>query len=408
MIRESRKGIADDIEELRGEADIVNSDISSIKNNLQDTIEEGVSVINFKSGLFLYPTKNIAAVSSAYQLYYFITQEDAEYTFNVKLNSTNTNYIGVIGKTSSIDNIIANGAVDEILAGGSKVVGVTTSVANIKKDSVVCISIRKTDEFSVSYKKSVNVIDVLKSNYAENKNDITLLKNNIKVFGTLSLFSTIGVIGDSYASGVIYTSGTTDDDSGTYNELSWGKILGRRCGNDVRLYSQGGMTTRSWLTHTTRGLPKLLAEDAKQLYVLALGINDSTESKMPNYLGTLSDITSHTNRDDYADTFYGNYGRIVEEIIAHAPRAKIVMSTMSNNSTPYKQSFNNAIVEIAAHYGVPCIRQYEHDFFNSEPYIKMQNGHPVAVSYSGMAIAIEELICKTFETYYDYYKDFVG
>ena len=146
----------------------------------------------------------------------------------------------------------------------------------------------------------------------------------------------------------------------------------------------------------------MLADDAKSLYLLVLGLNDSSSSYV-GYLGSLTDITSHSSPDDYGDTFYGNYGRIIEKIKEHAPYAKLVMSTMANEEE--KAAFNTAIKEIAEYYNIPCIVQSEDSFFHSFIYNAMVQGHPTALAYSGMACAFERLLNKCIIKNANYFKD---
>lgn len=149
----------------------------------------------------------------------------------------------------------------------------------------------------------------------------------------------------------------------------------------------------------------LLADEPQQLYVVALGINDVYKLGL-EYLGSVDDITN--NHENNPDTFYGNYGRIIDQIKTHAPNTKLILSTMAEtrwNCTAY----NDAIIEIAKHYGIPCIRQYEDEFFNSAFYKNHQvQGHPISVVYSGMAKAITRLIEETMVIHYGYFANYIG
>lgn len=122
-------------------------------------------------------------------------------------------------------------------------------------------------------------------------------------------------------------------------------------------------------------------------YYLALGINDFIALKEP-YLGTIADI------EKQADTFYGNYGKIINAIKSHAPKAKIIMFTTAFDYAD-SPKFNNAIIEIANYFKIPYVVQLSDPFFTSDFYLKNQHyGHPVAICYSGMANAFDRLICK--------------
>lgn len=218
---------------------------------------------------------------------------------------------------------------------------------------------------------------------------------------SLAMFQNIGIIGDSYASGELIFDNAVD-----HYEISWGQILARKNGANAINFSVGGLTTRGWLTHE-RGLTLLNSSNSQDLYVCALGINDALRLG-ENYLGNESDI------DSGADTFYGNYGKIIKAIQSKAPSAKIVISTLATSSEKMFgipdssiQKFNEAIGTIANHFGISLIKQADDQFFASDYYLNhMVNGHPTGPVYSEMANAFERLISKQmvdnlsyFETY---------
>lgn len=219
---------------------------------------------------------------------------------------------------------------------------------------------------------------------------------------TISMFEKIGVIGDSYASGQIYLSGSPVN----YYNLSWGQVLARRNGITCENFSRGGLTTKSWLT-SDKGLELMLESESKGLYIIALGINDVSEINAGRYdIGTISDF----DVDDYEntpDTFYGNMAKIIGNIMEKSPNGKIVLSTMSNNSQNTNIAVNNAIMACAESAAIPVIKQHEDIFFKSDYYINgMISGHPTAPVYSGMAKAIERLVNKAMTDNYSYFYDF--
>lgn len=211
-----------------------------------------------------------------------------------------------------------------------------------------------------------------------NYTDVDIVKNM-----SLSLFESFGVVGDSFASGELYYNGGYVDKK----NISWGQILARKNGIICTNYSQGGLTTRSWLG--SQWQTNLLNDNPKDLYILALGIND-VYSLGINYLGTIDDIK--TDYTQNPDTFYGNYGKIIAIIKNHAPNAKIVISTMAATNGDYP-SFNYAIRVIAWRFAISCIRQDIDPYFQSNFYkSKMVGSHPIGINYSGMANAIENMI----------------
>ena len=209
---------------------------------------------------------------------------------------------------------------------------------------------------------------------------------------SLALFSKIGIVGDSYASGELAMNGKYVDH---YN-MSWGQILGRKIGAKVINYSRGGQTTQGWLSDTERGLGLLNNTSPQDLYILALGINDYAHLT----LGEKADITQKK------DTFYSCYAQIINAIKQHAPAAKIIMSTLSQ-TTDVAVKFSQAIVDIANYYKIPYITLNSDKFFTSDYYLNhMYGGHPTGPVYAEMANAYERLISKALVDNLSYFEDY--
>lgn len=215
---------------------------------------------------------------------------------------------------------------------------------------------------------------------------------------SMSLFNKIGVIGDSYASGEIYVNGTARD----VDEMSWGKIIAKKCGINCELYARGGLNTRTWFT-SPYGYTKFNSADADNLYVLALGINDAAEGA--SYLGTESDM----DEEEKPDTFYGNYAKIIELINAKSTVAKMVILTFrpTGQMNTMRSNYNYAIRKIAEHYNIPLIDLTLNPYFNSNFYqVNMNVGHPVGINYSGMATEIQRLAEIAMESNASYFFDY--
>ena len=225
-----------------------------------------------------------------------------------------------------------------------------------------------------------------------------------------SLFETIGVVGDSYANGYCGEDPTATAGINHPN-LSWPQVLARRHGVDVKNYAWGGMSTATFITNTSYGLPVLTADAPRCLYILALERNDYNRenSGEAGYIGSITDITSHS-LGSYPDTFYGNYATIIETIQNHAPKARIVMMSGDySESNALGHAYNLAVIEIAEHYGLPCMVQREDIYFQGDNAYyreKPAGGHPSAVAYTGMEMAIERLFNKCVKdniAYFEYY-----
>lgn len=225
-----------------------------------------------------------------------------------------------------------------------------------------------------------------------------------------SLFETIGVVGDSYANGYCGEDPTATAGINHPN-LSWPQVLARRHGVDVKNYAWGGMSTATFITNTSYGLPVLTADAPRCLYILALERNDYNRENNgeAGYIGSITDITSHS-RGSYPDTFYGNYATIIETIQNHAPKARIVMMSGDySESNALGHAYNLAVIEIAEHYGLPCMVQREDIYFQGDNAYyreKPAGGHPSVVAYTGMEMAIERLFNKCVKdniAYFEYY-----
>ena len=228
--------------------------------------------------------------------------------------------------------------------------------------------------------------------------------NEDMFFYPFSIWEKFGVIGDSYASGKIYVQGDSPDDQhGTENNnLSWGKILARKSGNQCTLFSTSGLSTYTWLSDN-HGLAALNSAEAQQLYLCCLGINDASSSTTPSHIiGTSADI-----EDSTSTTFYGCYGRIIKAIKAKAPDAKIVLVKVMRSGVDY-DDYNTAIEGLATYFSLPCVDPFDDADMSKVIENNKMHGHPTAYGYAGIANVIERIISKCIESEYAYFIDYVG
>lgn len=246
-----------------------------------------------------------------------------------------------------------------------------------------------------------------------------------ETYSGIGMFQRFGVIGDSFASGPILP-GTADPLNQNFS-LSWGQILARETGVTCVNYSEGGCGTYRFLdtTHRDYGthlMGKVLSDisggNKCGLYLLCLGINDSASWREfgdkhggLEYLGSSADI----NTSDYtqnANSFWGNYGKIIAQLKALTPNSRLVMCTYwrENNSEQYAYSeYIQAIQEIAAYFDLPCITLTDDRFFQSNFYINnLVSNHPTASQYVGYAKAIERLLSRCIVSNYNYFKGYTA
>lgn len=225
---------------------------------------------------------------------------------------------------------------------------------------------------------------------ARNTSDVAI---DSFLYGSVSMFDRIGAIGDSYTAGYAKAS------DGTYNtniDHSYIGVMAKRAGINYANYGHSGATTRSYLTDK---LPSVLSDSTCDFYFLALGINDVGLGT--SYIGTVADIN-----DDYtqnADTFYGNYGKIIAQVKAHSPKALFCLIKVPLCGTNVKE-FSSAIEGIGEHFGIPVIDPYDDEFFKTSVYENMNDGHPTLLGYTGMALAYERLLSKAIYDNPTYFK----
>lgn len=213
---------------------------------------------------------------------------------------------------------------------------------------------------------------------------------------SISMIESLGVIGDSYASGEIYNNAS--EKLIDYYQLSWGKVIGRMCGINADIYSAGGLTSKTWLTDEN-GLIKMNNAEPNNLYFIALGINDASYLT----LGSENDIISDT-----ADTFYSYYSRIIRAVQYHAPRAIIMLSTIALYGDRYS-AFDDAIRNIGNHYNLSVVDLADNDFFKSQFFSENKvMYHPTALNYSAMGKEYKKLIEHTLEKDIKKYSQYIG
>ena len=209
----------------------------------------------------------------------------------------------------------------------------------------------------------------------------------------LSLFQKVGVIGDSYASGELWNGNTY---IGDIYSISWLQQLARIYGFTGINFSEGGLTTRTWLT-SDKGLKLMQSSDNCDLMLLCLGINDYYHLG-ESYLGSASDIGTNN------DTFYGNYSKIINDVITKNNKTRMIIFTLANpNQLPLIDNFNTAIKNIAAHFSIPVGDLENNYYVKSDEYKKMSGGHPTVVNYNGLSTAYSEVISDTLKNNQSYF-----
>lgn len=231
---------------------------------------------------------------------------------------------------------------------------------------------------------------------------LSTIRNDIIRNGNVSIFDKVGVCGASWDSGYYYDN---TDTSHEINRLSWCADLARKYGVDYGIYAKHSLYTKTWLS-SSDGLTKLLNDTPCGLYITTFGANDSEQGA--GYLGSIADL-SGGDYTQYPDTFYGNYGKIIEQIHIYAPDALQVMIMYFNPDihSATRESYYNAVLEIASHYGLPVMNWNNDAWFRSDDLMNnLVHNHPTLIQLSGIAESFARLFDKSIKADYSYYKDY--
>ena len=150
--------------------------------------------------------------------------------------------------------------------------------------------------------------------------------------------SKFGVIGDSLSVGYIGNMKTGEIKDRAL-EKSWPQILARICGNTAVNMGFSGATTKTWYTDKYYGLIDAIKPENKcELYIVGIGTNDR------GTIGTIDDI-DWDNYENNADSFYGNYAKIVQKLKEISPNAIVFVLTLPPDRL--EENKNAAIKAIA-------------------------------------------------------------
>lgn len=144
--------------------------------------------------------------------------------------------------------------------------------------------------------------------------------------GYTGIFRTIGVIGDSLASGEF----EADDGFGGkayYDafDYSWGQVMARIAGVTVYNFSRGGMSAKEYMESFAEGKGFWDKDKKCTAYMFALGVNDLLN--MGQEVGDISDVDLNDYRNN-KHTFAGYYGAVIQRYLEIEPRARLFFVTM--------------------------------------------------------------------------------
>ncbi len=153
------------------------------------------------------------------------------------------------------------------------------------------------------------------------------LDNLVTDGGFCAIFRTMGIVGDSLASGEFQS--TKEDGSQGYHdyyEYSWGQYMARACGNTAYNFSRGGMTAKAFNATFGRQCGFYDKEKVCQCYIVALGVNDLFGQKQP--VGEAGDCEKEDYDSEKNFSFAGEYEKILKSIKEMQPKARVFLMTM--------------------------------------------------------------------------------
>lgn len=197
----------------------------------------------------------------------------------------------------------------------------------------------------IEVEEKINEHDDRLDNLERNQTTGLSLEHN-----SCSIFRKVVCCGDSFTAGYI---GTTDDNISQTNwDYAWPSFMARLTGNEYVNCGHSGKDVLTWQT-SAKGLPRAQAAGKAQAYLIGLGLNDASLVT----LGTASDIGTENQ------TYYGGLSKIIRELNAISPTAKIFVQTIPSDYVVYmnySQAMRDVVNAYKDTYPVHLLDLYEY------------------------------------------------
>lgn len=253
--------------------------------------------------------------------------------------------------------------------------------------SPVYLSFNNTKNVSATIERSkIYTSDVIeeKLNEIDVRSNVSILENENNVLPEyMYMFDTIGIVGDSLASGEVYPpTGNIPKDN---YKFSWLSSICKKIGATPSHYSKGGMMAKTWYNGDYK--TQLLEDTPKNAYYVALGTND----KQYFQIGNITDTETE-------NTFMGWYNTILDTIHSHAPNAVIFCVSLYLNDQK-SNSFSNAIKELSENrdycYYIDFVNNCDDDLIITSTYTNfIHNWHYTGLGYVRVSNVIRKLTDK--------------
>ena len=221
------------------------------------------------------------------------------------------------------------------------------------------------------------------------------LQNLVGGYSNTSIFRTIAFIGDSLSSGEFQTL-KPDGTSGYYDmyEYSWGQFIARKNGLKAYNFSKGGMTAKCYIESFAQERGFWDPDKACQAYVIAMGVNDIYNQKMP--IGDEADITATEFPQERPYISY--YAEIVRRYKEISPDAKFFFVTFPNGGkrpSAVTEAMVDAMYALAEHFEnayVIDLYKYGPVFDDAFREVYFLHGHMTPAGYLYFANLIDSYI----------------
>lgn len=232
--------------------------------------------------------------------------------------------------------------------------------------------------------------------------EIVALRNISSVNGaslnknTCSIFRKVVCCGDSLTAGYINIGqGVT----ATNEDYAWPHYMALLTGNEYINCGDSGADVWTW-QNRERGLIKARATGLVQAYLIGLGVNDASMVT----LGTTADIGTENK------TYYGGMSKIIRELNAISPTAKIFIQTMPSTTEsfkPYSQAIRDIVEAYKDTYPVHCLDLasylplYQTDSITGDSI----GGHRTAIGYQQYAENLRVIWSEYINTHISDFQD---
>lgn len=215
-----------------------------------------------------------------------------------------------------------------------------------------------------------------------------------------------GFISDSLGSGEMECF--TKEGEKAYIDLydySWGQQICRLCGSEGYNFSKGGMQVKSWLNTEDDRCWSGASKNPKQAYISTLGINDAAKGQTT--VGSISTDVDISDCENNADTFAGNYAKLLYRLRTVSPRSKIFVVTIPK---PGVEEWNDIIRGMATLFdNVYCIdiEYLKELYYNNADFRKKyyMNGHMNPMGYLYHAYVLMKHIDYIMQTNFEQFAD---